>query len=189
VAHQPHAQGRGEGEGAPLTAGGDTIAAIATPAGRGGIGVVRVSGPGVSAIAQGVLGRVPTPRVATLASFRDARGEAIDRGIALFFPAPHSYTGEDILELQGHGGPVVMLELVRRCVGLGARLAEPGEFTRRAFLNERMDLAQAEAVADLIDAASVEAARSASRSLSGVFSERIHALSDALLHLRMHVEA
>jgi len=189
VAHQPHPQGRGEGEGAPLTAGGDTIAAIATPAGRGGIGVVRVSGPGASAIAEGVLGRVPAPRVATLAPFRDARGEAIDRGIALYFPAPHSYTGEDILELQGHGGPVVMLELVRRCVALGARMAEPGEFTRRAFLNERMDLAQAEAVADLIDAASVEAARSASRSLSGVFSERIHALADALLHLRMHVEA
>jgi tRNA modification GTPase len=189
VAHQPHPQGRGEGEGAPLTAGGDTIAAIATPAGRGGIGVVRVSGPGVGAIAEGVLGRVPAPRVATLAPFRDARGEAIDRGIALYFPAPHSYTGEDILELQGHGGPVVMLELVRRCVALGARMAEPGEFTRRAFLNERMDLAQAEAVADLIDAASVEAARSASRSLSGVFSERIHALADALLHLRMHVEA
>ena len=189
MAHQPHPQGRGEGEGAPLTAGGDTIAAIATPAGRGGIGVVRVSGPAVCRIAGGVLGRVPAPRLATLAAFRDAHGEAIDRGIALFFPAPHSYTGEDILELQGHGGPVVMLELVRRCVALGARLAEPGEFTRRAFLNERMDLAQAEAVADLIDAASVEAARSASRSLSGVFSARIHALSDALLHLRMHVEA
>ncbi|HWH41768.1 MAG TPA: tRNA uridine-5-carboxymethylaminomethyl(34) synthesis GTPase MnmE [Usitatibacter sp.] len=172
-----------------MTAGGDTIAAIATPAGRGGIGVVRVSGPRVCRIAEGVLGRVPAPRLATLAAFRDAHGEAIDRGIALFFPAPHSYTGEDILELQGHGGPVVMLELVRRCVALGARLAEPGEFTRRAFLNERMDLAQAEAVADLIDAASVEAARSASRSLSGVFSARIHALSDALLHLRMHVEA
>ena len=189
MAHQPHPQGRGQGEGAPLTAGGDTIAAIATPAGRGGIGVVRVSGPRVCRIAEGVLGRVPAPRLATLAAFRDAHGEAIDRGIALFFPAPHSYTGEDILELQGHGGPVVMLELVRRCVALGARLAEPGEFTRRAFLNERMDLAQAEAVADLIDAASVEAARSASRSLSGVFSARIHALSDALLHLRMHVEA
>ena len=189
MAHQPHPQGRGEGEGAPLTASGDTIAAIATPAGRGGIGVVRVSGPGVCGIAEGVLGRVPVPRLATLAPFRDAHGEAIDRGIALFFPAPHSYTGEDVLELQGHGGPVVMLELVRRCVALGARMAEPGEFTRRAFLNERMDLAQAEAVADLIDAASVEAARSASRSLSGVFSERIHALSDALMHLRMHVEA
>ena len=189
MAHQPHPQGRGEGEGAPLTAGGDTIAAIATPAGRGGIGVVRVSGPGARGIAEGVLGRVPAGRVATLAAFRDTHGEAIDRGIALYFPAPHSYTGEDILELQGHGGPVVMRELVRRCVALGARLAEPGEFTRRAFLNERMDLAQAEAVADLIDAASVEAARSASRSLSGAFSERIYALADALMHLRMHVEA
>jgi tRNA modification GTPase len=189
VAHQPHPRGRGEGEGAPLTAGGETIAAIATPAGRGGIGVVRVSGPAVRGIAEAVLGRVPQPRFATLAGFRDANGESIDRGIALYFPAPHSYTGEDILELQGHGGPMVMLELVRRCIALGARMAEPGEFTRRAFLNGRMDLAQAESVADLIDAASVEAARSAARSLAGIFSDRIHALSRGLTHLRMHVEA
>ena len=170
-------------------AGGDTIAAVATPAGRGGIGVVRLSGPAVRAIALAVLGTVPSPRLATLCDFRDAQGEAIDRGIALHFPAPHSYTGEDVLELQGHGGPMVMLELVRRCIALGARMAQPGEFTRRAFLNDRMDLAQAESVADLIDAASVEAARSAARSLAGAFSERIHELSRALTNLRMHVEA
>ena len=170
-------------------AGGETIAAAATPAGRGGIGVVRLSGPAVRTIALAVLGKVPSPRLATLCDFRDAHGEAIDRGIALYFPAPHSYTGEDVLELQGHGGPMVMLELVRRCIALGARMAQPGEFTRRAFLNDRMDLAQAESVADLIDAASVEAARSAARSLAGAFSERIHALSRALTHLRMHVEA
>ena len=124
-----------------------------------------------------------------LAQFRAADGACIDQGIALFFPAPHSYTGEDVLELQGHGGPIVMRELLRRCLELGARLAEPGEFTRRAFLNDRLDLAQAESVADLIDASSVEAARSAARSLAGDFSRRIHELVDALAELRMHVEA
>ena len=124
-----------------------------------------------------------------LRDFRAADGAVIDQGLALFFPAPHSYTGEDVLELQGHGGPVVMQQLLRRCVELGARMAQPGEFTRRAFLNERLDLAQAESVADLIDASSVEAARSAARSLAGDFSRRIHALVDALVELRMHVEA
>jgi tRNA modification GTPase len=188
VAHQPNAEGRVEGQ-APLSGGGDTIAAIATPPGRGGIGIVRVSGPGSSTIAKAVTGRVPAPRSATFARFADEGGQPMDEGIALFFPAPHSYTGEDVLELQGHGGPMVMRELLRRCIALGARVAEPGEFTRRAFLNERLDLAQAEAVADLIDAASTEAVRSAARSLAGVFSDRVHELARALLELRVHVEA
>jgi tRNA modification GTPase len=190
VAHQPNAGTRSQGESPPLSArGGETIAAVATPPGRGGIGVVRVSGPAARAIAQGVAGEVPAPRHATFASFRTAAGALIDQGIALFFAAPHSYTGEDVLELQGHGGPVVMRDLLRRCVELGARIAEPGEFTRRAFLNDRLDLAQAESVADLIDAASSEAARSAARSLAGDFSRRIGALVDGLTGLRAHVEA
>jgi len=189
VAHQPHARSRGEGEGPALKDGGDTIAAVATPPGRGGIGIVRVSGPASRAIAQGVIGKLPVPRLATHSPFRAADGSEIDAGLALFFPAPHSYTGEDVLELQGHGGPVVMRELLRRCLELGARMAEPGEFTRRAYLNDRLDLAQAESVADVIDAASVEAARSAVRSLAGVLSRRVHALVDALVELRVHVEA
>ena len=150
---------------------------------------MRVSGPQAGAIAAGVIGAVPAARHAALAQFRAADGGIIDEGLALYFPAPHSYTGEDVLELQGHGGPVVMGELLRRCLELGARVAEPGEFTRRAFLNERLDLAQAESVADLIDASSVEAARSAARSLAGEFSRRVHALVAALTELRMHVEA
>jgi tRNA modification GTPase len=166
-----------------------TIAAVATPPGRGGIGMVRISGPLAPSIARAMLGEVPAPRHAALATFRAANGEMIDEGIALYFSAPHSYTGEDVLELQGHGSPVVLAQLVRRCVELGARLAEPGEFTRRAFLNDRLDLAQAESVADLIDADSVEAARSAARSLKGEFSRRVHALVDALIELRLHVEA
>lgn len=190
MAHQPNAGTRSQGESPPLSAhGGETIAAVATPPGRGGIGVVRVSGPGARAIAQGVTGEVPAPRHATFASFRTAAGALIDQGIALFFAGPHSYTGEDVLELQGHGGPVVMRDLLRRCVELGARIAEPGEFTRRAFLNDRLDLAQAESVADLIDASSSEAARSAARSLAGDFSRRIHALVDGLTELRAYVEA
>jgi tRNA modification GTPase len=150
---------------------------------------VRVSGAAAESIARGILGELPAPRVATFATFRAADGAAIDQGIALHFPAPHSYTGEDVLELQGHGGPMVMSELLRRCIELGARIAEPGEFTRRAYLNDRIDLAQAESVADLIDASSAEAARSAARSLVGDFSKRIHALVDRLVELRMHVEA
>jgi tRNA modification GTPase len=189
VAHQPHARSRGEAQGPALKGGGDTIAAVATPPGRGGIGIVRVSGPAARAIAQGVVGKVPEPRVATHAPFRAADGAPVDEGVALFFAAPHSYTGEDVLELQGHGGPVVMRELLRRCLELGARMAEPGEFTRRAYLNERLDLAQAESVADVIDAASVEAARGAVRSLCGEFSRRVHALVDSLVELRVHVEA
>jgi len=189
VAYQPHPPGRVEGEGPALSGGGETIAAIATPAGRGGIGVVRVSGAQARAVARSIAGEVPTPRHATLARFCASDGSTLDEGIALFFPAPHSYTGEDVIELQGHGGPMVMQLLLRRCVELGARLAEPGEFTRRAFLNDRIDLAQAEGVADLIDAASVEAARSAARSLAGDFSARIHELVDAVVELRVHVEA
>ena len=190
MAHQPLAGARGQGESPPLSApGGDTIAAVATPPGRGGIGIVRVSGPASRAVARAIAGEEPQPRHARFARFLDAEGALIDEGIALFFPAPHSYTGEDVLELQGHGGPYVMHCLLQRCIALGARLAEPGEFTRRAFLNDRMDLAQAEGVADLIDASSVEAARSAVRSMAGEFSRRIRAIADGLTELRAHVEA
>jgi tRNA modification GTPase len=189
VAHQPHDRGRGEGQGPALTPGGETIAAIATAPGRGGIGVVRISGPKCRDLARAILGDVPQPRHAHFADFRSVEGEAIDQGLAIFFPAPHSYTGEDVLELQGHGGPVVMRELLARCLELGARLAQPGEFTRRAFLNDRLDLAQAESVADLIDASSAQAARSAARSLTGVFSARIRELVAQLVELRAHLEA
>lgn len=167
----------------------DTIAAIATPPGRGGIGVVRVSGAGLAELAERLTSRRPQPRHATLADFKAAEGELIDRGILLWFPAPHSFTGEDVLELQGHGGPVVMRQLLGRCVELGARVAEPGEFTRRAFLNDKLDLAQAEAVADLIEASTAQAARSALRSLSGEFSRLVHGLVEQLVELRMLVEA
>lgn len=167
----------------------DTIAAIATAPGRGGIGVVRVSGASLSELAAALCGRVPTPRKAMFARFLDADGVTLDEGIALYFPAPASFTGEDVLELQGHGGPVVMQMLLERCLELGARLAEPGEFTRRAFLNGKLDLAQAESVADLIEASTAAAARSALRSLSGRFSEEIHRIVDALIDLRMLVEA
>ncbi len=167
----------------------DTIAAVATASGRAGIGVVRVSGPAVCSIAGGVLGRVPGPRAATLCNFRDASGATIDRGLALFFPAPNSYTGEDVLELHGHGGPAVLRLVLRRCLDLGARPAQPGEFTCRAFLNEKLDLAQAESVADLIDASSEAAARGAMRSLAGDFSARIGQLVSALIELRALVEA
>ena len=167
----------------------DIIAAVATAPGRGGIGVVRVSGAALGQFAQSIAGMTPVPRRALLATFRDAAGQPIDRGILLHFPAPHSYTGEDVLELQGHGGPVVMQMLLARCLELGARLAEPGEFTRRAYLNDKLDLAQAEAVADLIEAATAQAARSALRSLAGEFSRQVHALSGGLAELRMLVEA
>ncbi|ENO85469.1 tRNA uridine-5-carboxymethylaminomethyl(34) synthesis GTPase MnmE [Thauera linaloolentis] len=167
----------------------DVIAAIATAPGRGGIGVVRVSGASLSEFASALCGRTPQPRRAMFSAFRDAAGAAIDEGILLHFPAPASFTGEDVLELQGHGGPVVMQMLLARCLELGARLAEPGEFTRRAFLNGKLDLAQAESVADLIEASTAAAARSAVRSLSGRFSEEIHRIVDALVDLRMLVEA
>ncbi|SFM45470.1 tRNA modification GTPase trmE [Ectothiorhodospira mobilis] len=168
---------------------GDTIAAIATPPGRGGVGIVRISGPGAAGIARSALGRVPEPRMATLATFRDPQGQPVDQGLALFFPGPRSYTGEDLLEFQGHGGPVVMDRVLTACLGHGCRLARPGEFTQRAFLNDRMDLAQAEAVADLIDAGSAAAARGALRTLEGALSRRTEALAEALTVLRSHVEA
>jgi tRNA modification GTPase len=167
----------------------DTIAATATAAGRSGIGVVRVSGPKAAEIARRILGELPAPRHAHLARFRDAAGAPIDEGLALYFPAPHSYTGEAVLELQGHGGPVVMQSLLRACLDAGARLAEPGEFTRRAFLEGKLDLAQAEAVADLIDASSAQAARAALRSLAGEFSAAISQISDQLVELRALTEA
>ena len=168
----------------------DTIVAPATAPGRGGIGVVRLSGPGVPVIASALLGgRLPEPRRATLATFRDGAGEAIDSGLALYFPAPHSYTGEAVLELHGHGGPAVLASLVARAIELGARRAEPGEFTRRAYLNDKLDLAQAEAVADLIDAGSQAAARAALRSLQGAFSAEVHGLVEGLIELRVWVEA
>jgi tRNA modification GTPase len=167
----------------------DTIAAIATAPGRGGIGIVRVSGHDCRRIAQAVLGRLPEPRTAELHRFVDAAGAPIDEGIALYFPAPASFTGEDVLELQGHGGPVVMDLLLRRVLELGARAATPGEFTQRAFLNDKLDLAQAEAVADLIDSGSEQAARAALRSLQGEFSSQVHDLAESVLELRMWVEA
>ena len=167
----------------------DVIAAIATAPGRGGIGVIRVSGPDLFSLAEQLCGRQPQPRIATLATFRDVQEQAIDQGILLYFPAPHSFTGEDVLELQGHGGPVVMQMLLARCLELGARLAEPGEFSRRAFLNDKLDLAQAEAVADLIEASTAAAAKSALRSLTGDFSQAVHKLVDKLTELRMLVEA
>jgi tRNA modification GTPase len=167
----------------------DTIAAIATSPGRAGIGVVRVSGPAVRGICTEILGRNPQARVATLCDFLEARATILDRGIAIFYPAPHSYTGEDVLELQGHGGPAVLRLVLKRCLALGARPAQPGEFTQRAFLNDKLDLAQAESVADLIDASSEAAARGAMRSLAGEFSQRVGQLKDALVELRGLVEA
>lgn len=169
------------------------IAAIATAPGRGAVGIVRVSGRAVPAVIEALCGRALKPREATYLPFRGANGQPIDQGLAIHFPAPHSYTGEDVLELQAHGGPVVLQLLLARCLQAGAaqglRLARPGEFTERAFLNGKIDLAQAEAIADLIDASTEAAARSASRSLAGEFSREIHGLRDALIHLRMLVEA
>ena len=167
----------------------DCIAAIATAPGRGGVGVIRISGSNLLPFAFALTGKQPRPRYATLADFKAADGAVIDTGLLLHFPGPHSFTGEDVLELQGHGGPVVMQMLLSRCLDLGARLAEPGEFSRRAFLNGKMDLAQAEAVADLIDAATASAARSAVRSLQGEFSRAIGELNEELINLRMLVEA
>lgn len=171
------------------TSASDSIAAAATAAGKAGIGVVRVSGSLAAAIGDAVLGGLPSPRAAALREFRDADGVAIDSGIALYFPGPHSYTGEDVLELQGHGSPVVIDALLKRVCALGARPARPGEFTERAFLNDKLDLAQAEAVADLIDSGSVQAARAAMRSLQGEFSLAVHELTSLVTALRIHVEA
>lgn len=173
----------------PAAPGAVTIAAIATAPGRGGVGVVRISGQGLLAFAEALSGKKPQARVATLTDFLAADGSAIDSGLLLYFPAPHSFTGEDVIELQGHGGPVVMQMLLARCLDLGARLAEPGEFTRRAYLNGKLDLTQAEAVADLIDATTTAAAKSAVRSLQGEFSKEIHALVEQLTELRALVEA
>ena len=169
------------------------IAAIATAPGRGAVGIVRVSGANLAPVIQALCGRALKAREATYLPFRAADGSPIDQGLAIHFPAPHSYTGEDVLELQAHGGPVVLQLLLARCLeagaALGVRVARAGEFTERAFLNDKIDLAQAEAIADLIDASTEAAARSASRSLSGEFSNEVHALRDALVHLRMLVEA
>jgi tRNA modification GTPase len=197
VEHQPSHRGRDQS-----TAVIDTIVAAATPPGRGGVAIVRVSGPAVPQIAVTLLGELPPARVATMASFRaggtagraaddtaEGPGDIIDSGLALYFPAPHSYTGEHVLELHGHGGPVLVEALIRSALALGARRAQPGEFTQRAYLNGKLDLAQAEAVADLIDAASDAAARAAQRSLAGAFSSRVRALGQELGELRVLVEA
>ncbi|HRF44235.1 MAG TPA: tRNA uridine-5-carboxymethylaminomethyl(34) synthesis GTPase MnmE [Candidatus Competibacteraceae bacterium] len=167
----------------------DTISAISTPPGRGGIGIVRISGPLSAVITKAVCGMLPAPRQAVLRQFHADDGSIIDEGIALYFPAPHSFTGEDVLELHGHGGPVVMDLLLARVLDLGARLARPGEFSERAFLNDKLDLTQAEAIADLITSTTAEAARAAVRSLEGEFSRRINVLIEALIELRIYIEA
>jgi len=167
----------------------DTICAIATPPGSGGVGIVRLSGPGVPALARALTGRLPAPRHAVLGTVRNGDGEILDRGLVVFFPGPASYTGEDVLELHLHGAPVVLAGVVRAAVAAGARHARPGEFSQRAFVNGKLDLAQAEAVADLIAATSEQAARAAARSLEGRFSERVEALVEQLTALRVHVEA
>ena len=167
----------------------DIIAAIATPPGRGGIGVVRISGKSLTNLAKIILGKFPKPRSACLSKFLDTNGQVIDQGIALYFPAPNSYTGEDVLELQGHGGPAVMNLLLSQCLSAGARLAQPGEFTLRAYLNNKIDLIQAESVADIIEASTIEAARCAINSLQGRFSSRIEELVSLLITLRMLIEA
>ena len=168
---------------------GDTIAAIATPPGAGGVGIVRISGPAAAALAETVLGRLPPPRYAALLPFLGPDSEVLDQGIALFFPSPHSFTGEDVLELQGHGGPVVLDRLLQRVLALGSRPARPGEFSERAFLNGKLDLAQAEAISDLIESATESAARLANRTLQGELSRRVNALLERIIALRAYVEA
>lgn len=167
----------------------DIIAAIATPPGRGGVGIIRISGKNLKLLTQTILGKQPKPRVAQFSQFLDTDGQVIDQGIALYFPAPHSYTGEDVLELQGHGGPAIMNLLLNQCLERGARLAEPGEFTLRAYLNNKIDLVQAESVINIIEASTSEAARCAVRSLQGVFSRTIDELVELLTTLRMFIEA
>ena len=167
----------------------DTIAAVATAQGRGGVGIVRISGPLAAKMAVAICQRELSPRYAHYGDFFTEDDTVIDQGLALYFPGPNSFTGEDVLELQGHGGPVVLDMLLRRCVQLGARLARPGEFSERAFLNDKLDLAQAEAIADLIEASSEQAARNAVRSLQGEFSRRVHNLTERLINLRIYVEA
>jgi tRNA modification GTPase len=166
----------------------DTIAAIATGVARGGVGIVRISGVNLSNMTVALLGQTLVPRVATYLTFRDDEQEVLDQGLAIYFPAPHSYTGQDVLELHGHGGIVVLNLLLQRCLQLGARIAQPGEFTKRAYLNNKIDLIQAESIADLIDASSKQAVRSANRSLQGHFSTAIHHVLTALIGLRMAVE-
>jgi len=167
----------------------DTIVAAATPPGTGGVGIVRISGDAVEAIARKMLGSLPEPRTATHRTFRDGAGQRIDTGLALYFPAPASFTGESVLELHGHGGPVVVAMVVDAAVEMGARRAEPGEFSKRAFLNGKLDLVQAEAIADLIGSGTAQAARAALRSLTGAFSRSVEALAEQIVRLRMHVEA
>jgi tRNA modification GTPase len=167
----------------------DTIVALATPPGRGGVGIVRISGGLAASMMQAICGKILTPRFAEYLSFTDDKGDILDWGIALYFRAPNSFTGEDVLELHGHGGPVVMDLLIQRALRLGARVARPGEFSERAFLNDKLDLAQAEAIADLIEAGSSQAARAAVRSLTGVFSRQVHAITEALIELRSYIEA
>ncbi|MBF7728878.1 tRNA uridine-5-carboxymethylaminomethyl(34) synthesis GTPase MnmE [Pseudomonas sp. N040] len=167
----------------------DTIAAVATAQGRGGVGIVRVSGPAARALAVDIAGKQPIPRHAHHTAFLGSAGQVLDEGLLLYFPGPNSFTGEDVVELQGHGGPVVLDMLMQRCLELGARQARPGEFSERAFLNDKLDLAQAEAIADLIEASSAQAARNAVRSLQGEFSRRINKLTERLIDLRIYVEA
>lgn len=167
----------------------DTIAAVATPPGRGGVGIVRVSGSLSKQVAKQFLKIEPTPRHAHYLPFLDLQGEVIDEGLAVYFPGPNSFTGEDVLEFQGHGGPMLLDRLLENLLLLGVRLAQPGEFSQRAFLNDKLDLAQAEAIADMIDATSRQAADNALKSLQGVFSQKVYALVDKLIYLRMYVEA
>ncbi|PLW83443.1 tRNA uridine-5-carboxymethylaminomethyl(34) synthesis GTPase MnmE [Kineobactrum sediminis] len=167
----------------------DTIAAVATAAGRGGVGIVRLSGPAAKTVGEQITGISLIPRHAHYTPFRDSQKHSLDTGIALYFPGPNSFTGEDVVELQGHGGPIIMDLLVQSCLALGARMANPGEFSERAFLNGKLDLAQAEAIADLINSSTEQAARNAHRSLQGAFSRRIDKLVTAVIHLRIHVEA
>ncbi len=167
----------------------DTIVAVATPSGRGGVGIIRVSGALAPEIAKNILGALPPPFKALHRLFKDQAGQTLDDGVAIYFPNPKSFTGEDVLELQGHGGHIVMELILKRCVELGARLAKPGEFSERAFLNDKLDLTQAEAIADLIDSGSEQAARSAIRSLQGDFSKAIESLLTKMIEMRVYVEA
>ena len=167
----------------------DTIAAIATPAGRGGVGIIRLSGPAAAKIGKAIGGDLPKPRYASLTDFRAENGDVLDHGLVLYFPAPNSFTGEEVVELQAHGGPVVLDLILKTALALGARMARPGEFSERAFLNDKLDLAQAEAIADLIDSSSESAARAALRSLEGEFSNTINQLLEKMIHLRMYVES
>jgi len=173
-----------------INSSNDTIAAIATPLGRGGVGIIRISGPMASFICEQIINApLPTPRYARYGAFYGAKGEVLDQGISLFFKAPHSFTGEDVVELQAHGGPVILQWLLQRVLQLGARLAQPGEFSKQAFLNDKLDLTQAEAIADLIEASTEQAAKSALKSLQGDFSHQITELVEALIQLRIYVEA